>query len=529
MRSFLVRTTALLAVAVVALTVLVSPAFAAEAGPAGANSPARKFLAGTIALARRDPNVPGYCWNAAWPIQHFVMGYEAYGDTAWLDCAEKYFDAVLANLRTGEGGYRGWIVPYSYDANWWCDMHVTDAILVNGLLGFAEVVLKDDALKARYGGLANEYVALAKKDLFEKWDSRGTWHEDGPCGSYVSWDQYCKAGDPANWTQLPAVGGSGISLPYNQQNDVAVACLRLFRITGEDKYRQRAQKLFAYMKSRFQLLDDHYCWNYWEPFGPWDVDMGKKATRHWIGTHPYRDYQASEISQLVEAYHTGVVFDESDIRRLVATNLKVMWNGSLAEPNFVNSNVTLPGYRKPSFNPTYPTWAGTLWTGLADFDPTVRDLWAAKLRAAKDARSEIELAYLEKVIARRPPGFARKYAPAKAEVFDFPLAPCSGLVAACALPGTLKAGDQTILLCRTLTKGKLEIDLYSPDGKTKLQSLYSGQLAGDGSNFITTWDVRKHPAASATSDTSTAWEEGPYRIRWTFGDQYREQPIQIGK
>ena len=49
------------------------------------------------------------------------------------------------------------------------------------------------------------------------------------------------------------------------------------------------------------------------------------------------------MANIVEAYHTGVVFDETDIRRIVNTNLKVMWNGSLEEPAFRNSNATLPG------------------------------------------------------------------------------------------------------------------------------------------------------------------------------------------
>ena len=508
--------------------VLVAGFFAA--GPAVAqdpNSPAGKFLAGTIQLARREANTTGYCWNAAWSIQHFVMGYRAYVDTEWLDAGVKYYDAVMANLTVGQGGYRGWIVPYSYDANWWCDMHVTDSILVNGLLGFAEVVLKDDALKAKYGARAAEYVALAKKDLVEKWDARGTWREDGPGGNYVFWDRYCRANDLANWQELPAARNSRMSLPYNQANDVAVACLRLFRITGEEKYRQKAQKMFAFQKSRIQFFDDHYCWNYWEPFGPWDIDLPKKATLHWVGTHAYRDYQGGEVGQIVEAYHTGVVFDETDIRRIVNTNLKVMWNGSREEPNYSNSDVTMPGYRRPSFNPTYPTWAGTLWTALADFDPTVRELWAAKLKAAKDQRYVIELAYLEKVIGKTPPSFARKYAPKKADVFDFPLSPCASLLAVCALPSTFKGGENTVLLCRSLTRGDLEIAVYSADGKTKKGVIHKGKLAAADGFYMYVWDGADPKPEVA--ELPVPLLEGSYRIRWTFQGQYREQPVNIEK
>ena len=29
-----------------------------------------------------------------------------------------------------------------------------------------------------------------EKNCIEKWDSRGTWHEDGPAGAYVSYTKY---------------------------------------------------------------------------------------------------------------------------------------------------------------------------------------------------------------------------------------------------------------------------------------------------------------------------------------------------
>ena len=87
----------------------------------------------------------------------------------------------------------------------------------------------------------------------------------------------------------------------------------------------------------------------------------------------------------MDAYHSGVVYDERDMRRILATNLKVMWNGSFDAPAYRNSNGNATNT------------AGALWTALADFDDTVRRLRAASLANARGTESEIERAALEQL------------------------------------------------------------------------------------------------------------------------------------
>ena len=167
--------------------------------------------------------------------------------------------------------------------------------------------------------------------------------------------------------------------------DCAQVFIRLYQITGEEKYRKRAEKIFLFMKSRFQYFDNHYVWNYWEPFGPWDIDWKNKDTRHWVGVHPYRNYQAGEVNQIVDAYHHGIVFDEVDIQRIINTNLKVMWNGDRENPKFANSNVThVPSKKKPTGDSRWKGLAGILWSGLIDFDPTIRELYELKFKGQKE-------------------------------------------------------------------------------------------------------------------------------------------------
>lgn len=443
-----------------------------------------------------------FCWHAAFFVHNFLRAYQAWHDTAWLDWGVRYYEFILSRLLTGPDGYQGWIGPYEYDNSVWCDVHVGDAVLCNGLVAFAEAVLADPRLCERYGKQANSYVELARKHLFEKWDARGTWHEDGPYGAYRSWNRYADPGSLTKpWTVRQEIRGSSLALPFNKQDDVAAVALKLYRITGEEKFRDRAARIFAYQKSRFELVDDHYVWNYWEPYGPEDLDLPGHKCRHWVGVHPERNYQEGEVGNMVEAYHTGVVFDETDIRRLINTNLKVMWNGNLEEPGFRNSNATLPGVN------TRQT-AGTLWSALGDFDETIRKIHAVRLENVRGSERSIEKAYFENVTLHRQPGFERLRLKGRPNVFDFPLDSCSGLIMAAALPASFSANEGTMLACNSLAKGAIEVAQYSADGTRKLATLRQASQQ---------WFLFHH---------WTGMEPGAYRIRWSFeGGGYREAPV----
>ena len=444
-----------------------------------------------------------FCWPAAYYLHDFVRAYQAWRDTAWLDQGVRYYEFLVGKLLTGPDGYQGWIGPYEYDNTVWCDVHVGDAVLFNGMVEFAEVVLADPKLRERYGKEAKRYVDMARKHLFDKWDTRGTWHEDGPYGGYRTWNHYGDPGNLQQWTVRDNVNVTNLALPFNKQDDVAAVALKLYRITGEARFRDRAQRIFSYQKSRFQLVDDHYVWNYWEPYGPEDLDLAAHKCRHWVGVHPERAYQQGEVANMVEAYHTGVVFDETDIRRILNTNLKVMWNGSLDEPAYRNSNATLPGVK-----PNPKSTAGVLWSSLGDFDETVRKLRARSLERSRGSDGAIAKAYFENVVLKRPAGFERRLLKGTASVFEFPHHSCPGLIMAAALPASFQGKEGTMLACNALTKGAVEVAQYSADGQRKLATL------------------RQADQQWFTFHRWTGMEPGDYRIRWTFGDGgYREAPV----
>lgn len=462
-----------------------------------------------------------FCWHARVEMDEFVDNYALTKDAEWLDAGIQYFDFLVSKMDTDPDGYKGWIGPYGYDERFWQDSHVGDAILLTGILDFSVLVLEDKELKKKYGEKANDYVQLAAKHFVEKYDQRGTWIEDGPYGSYVGFTKFLKPENLSEWVPDPSISRAGISHPFNKQMDAGQVCLRLYRITGDKFYRDRAERIFYTAKSHFQLHDNHYHWNYYEPLTPDDIDLKKKETNHWVGVHPFRSgYQAGEISKIAEAYHYGIVFTEQDMMRIINTNLDVMWNGDKINPEFINSNhlgpkddtTGLAAFKRHYDHSNISKNTGELWTSLLDFDQRIRDLY--ELRFKNDKNPERYQRYKNSVLVK-PPGFKRKYAKGEIQLRETKFTESKDLYLATVLPHQVKKDEQAILVCKSNNPGDLKIDLYSKTGK-KLENLYAGKIDKD-KTIVHRWDgkgaANKNPY------------KGEYMIRWSIGNGYREFPV----
>jgi hypothetical protein len=463
-----------------------------------------------------------FCWQARVGMNQYVNNYELTKDTEWLDAGIKYFDLLLKKRVSDPDGYLGWFGPYIYDQTYWQDALVGDAILFAGILDFSVLVNDDKNLKKKYGQKAMSYVETAKKDVIEKWDKRGCWYTDGPFGGYIGFNKFMEPDNTSKWIELPSVSRAGISHPFNKQMDVAEVCLRINRITGEEKYWDIAERIYFTAKNRFQYFDGHYCWSYWDPLYPGDVDFGKNTTRHWVGVHQWRSgYQASEVRKIVEAYHYGIVFDETDIRRIINTNLNVMWNKDKLNPIFINSN----GFGAEQDTSGLASWKavyghgnefknqGQLWTGLLDFDQTIRDLY--ELRFKDDKNSTSYKSYQKRVLAN-PPSFKRKHAKGKLKIPMVNFTECKDLNLAAVLPYQVPKEGESIIICRSWEGGDLMIDLYTPSGD-KVANLHNGKIRPGF--FMIKWDG-KNPANGNKY-------KGEYKIRWTINNGYREFPVAI--
>lgn len=448
----------------------------------------------------------GVCWHASWRAGAFLQGARETGDLAYLDAAQQYFDALIGKLHTSPDGRRGWVGPYIYDESVIGDVHIGDAILANRMLEFALYVqaeLPEDG-RPRYVGAAQAYADLAQH-IIDKWVERGTWYENGHYGGYISWDHFLTGDDLTRFQRRDEVRNARLSLPFNKQQSMGIMHLRLHRLSGDEEHLRKARLIFQHTRSRMSHFGDVFTWNYWEPLYPGDVvSVEPPELAHWVGTHPYRDYQLGEVSEFVGAYHHGLVFTRADMERLVRTNLG-MWNGDADAPRWKNSDVPANLAAVPGWRPLDPAQhgyrrsAGTLWGALTDFDPAMAALAGGKATNTEYVRSQ-ELSGLE---------------------FEWPTPQVTYLNLGCVLPAAVPAGEGAFLVSKARAPGHLRIVLTDAAGGEELRTLFSGDVAGgiDGIEGLTIreWTAEVTP--------------GAYRVRWLFAvgehREHRDYPIAV--
>jgi len=207
--------------------------------------------------------------------------------------------------------------------------------------------------------------------MFEKWDSRGAWHETKEGGLWVV-PPFGVDPKTGKWTAgYERRNTDGFSLPDNKENLIAEWMIAMHDVTHKAVYRERAEKWFRVMKSRMRLRENgkYFVWDYWDPAGPWD-SKPDGSLKHWVGVHPHGEYYGIDTGAIAEAYEHGLVFTQEDIARLVATNRDFMWNKQVKNAKFQMIDGGKP-------DPRWPDEPGELWEALAPFDPTLREIFIA--------------------------------------------------------------------------------------------------------------------------------------------------------
>jgi hypothetical protein len=315
-------------------------------------------------------------WKVSPLINGFYYGYMVTGDTTWIDRLIDWTDAVINRAVQEPDGYLGW--PKVFTATgpppapaFNTDIELGDAMFFRPIVLMAGQINATPALKARYGNKAQSYLAFSEK-MFQKWDARGAWRETSIGGLWVQPQFAFDQGNNKFSDDYQRRGIDGFSLPDNKQNAIADWLLAMSDVTGDPIYRQRAEKWFQVMKSRMRTgtVDRFVVWDYWDVGGPWDIGADGKP-RLWIGVHPNGTYYAIDVQSIVNAFEHNIVFTQSDIEKLIATNRDFMWDAKLKPA----------GFRAISGNPANGAH-GVIWSALTPYDSTLRTIFEANYSPA---------------------------------------------------------------------------------------------------------------------------------------------------
>jgi len=199
---------------------------------------------------------------------------------------------------------------------------VHDGIVLTPIALFCAAVHDDTSLAPTYREAAKRYLQIMETQLLPKWEP---YWRDLPDGSGL----YIAQNDPAQ--RFPEA-----SLPHNQYLALGRTFIALYRITGNARYRERAQRMARFFKRNLRLVGEHYEWNYWDYAGSWDTDA--RAMAHVEDT----SHGAIDVGFALDAYDASIVFDRQDLERFAHTVSDVMWNGSEEKPR-VGATVNAKG------------------------------------------------------------------------------------------------------------------------------------------------------------------------------------------
>lgn len=447
-----------------------------------------------------------FTWFAAYRAHAFLDAFEATGDVAWMEAAQTYYDHCLKQgVSDDPDGFPGTIGAdigedaRRADTTLIADTVVGDANIALPLVHFAELVKAHPALAERFGARAQDYIAVTTRMCWEKWNRRGCYYQDAHgFGSYHTHPFAIAKDDRTRWVPRP---DHLISDNLNKHYKMGLVLLRLYRLTGQEAYRERVEAIYGRAKAMFRLLpdEDRIVWNFWMPHGAYDVEG--TAPKSWVGVHPSRaGYQEFEAGAFLAVYDAGLVFDRGDLERIVRTNRWMMANG------LKNADGTAP--------------AGAVWGALSRFDDGIRAAHEKNLAVKKDA---IALAHLHQVLLARP-GYDRLQVAAGTapRVSKAPVQPGRRLIMALPIPDALcpTAGESVRLIAKVQEAGTVQVELLAKEGETVLGRLASLVVEDQGGGFTAhRWDGRLPGGAAVAA--------GAYRIRWTLNGESRTWPITI--
>jgi hypothetical protein len=279
-------------------------------------------------------------WTVAPMIDGFYYGYMATKNTKYVDMLVDWTDSLIKRAVKEPDGYVGWpskaaagtAVDNLDDYN--ADSFLSDAMVFRPIVLMAGEMIKNPALKDKYGAKGESYLKLAEQ-IYAKWVERGGWRETKDGGMISVTLPYGM--DPAHqkWIDFDTrnAPGHGFSHPDNKANEVARWMLAMWDVTGKPEYKDRAERWFKLQKSRMTLKSDgtYEIWNYWQPAGPWDYKADGNP-KHWVGVHPHGGYYWVDTRAIAVACEHGLVFTQADIAHLIATAKTSWMDGDPASP-----------------------------------------------------------------------------------------------------------------------------------------------------------------------------------------------------
>ncbi len=277
------------------------------------------------ALDKADNNVEHrgnyYAWSWAYGARAAVLAYMASKEERFLDLIVCTYDVILRNRDSDRNKFdvvRGRVLnswgtsTKKHARGKWTNVVTTAGRITYPVSMFCKIVFNDEELHHKYLDKAEEYLETIKKAV-------GEFNEDF---------KIIPGTDEGYFRRLTDKNVE----PLNHAHAAGNTFVMLYLITGQEKYRKKAEYLARFFLSSVSPEENgSYAWAY-QP-SPEDR-KGNKAEPVWKG--------AITISFPILAYRHGFVFEEDDIRAITDTFLKNIYRGDNAFNVYISSEMLKP-------------------------------------------------------------------------------------------------------------------------------------------------------------------------------------------
>jgi hypothetical protein len=177
---------------------------------------------------------------------------------------------------------------------------------------FCRVVRGNPGLKGRYGAKAARYLR-AVRDAVAVHDHEWRQNDQGE-GWYV-------------WEKGTPLACDGCEMPHNQFLALATTQVHLAALTEDTPYRERAVRMLTTFRNDLRVQGNSYVWSYWwskghvyngytqaDDVSEWTPAQPSGARQLEDGSHG-----AVDVEAVLAGYRSGLVFGETDVRRMAAT------------------------------------------------------------------------------------------------------------------------------------------------------------------------------------------------------------------
>jgi hypothetical protein len=188
---------------------------------------------------------------------------------------------------------------------------VHTGMIVAPIAEFCRLVRENPALKPRYGAKSARYLR-AVRDAVACHDHE--WRQNNQGEGWYIWEK----GTPLAF--------DGCEMPHNQFLALATAQAHLATLVDDGPYRERAVRMLTAFRNDLEVHGNSYVWKYWWTKGRVyngysQSDDVSEWTPAFNGARQVEDgsHAAISVEALLAGYRTGLVFDETDVRRAAAT------------------------------------------------------------------------------------------------------------------------------------------------------------------------------------------------------------------